>query len=47
MGNKRWRKAVYEAVERLAAALLPYYVVLGGGTRAMSASSLPAPARAQ
>lgn len=31
MGHKRWRKAVRETVELLAAALLPDYVVLGGG----------------
>jgi polyphosphate glucokinase len=31
VGPKRWRKAVFETVERLSAALLPDYVVLGGG----------------
>ena len=31
LGKKRWRKAVYEVVELLTAALQPDYVVLGGG----------------
>ncbi len=31
MGHKRWKKTVLETVERLSAALLPDYVVLGGG----------------
>ena len=31
LGNKRWRKAVLETVDRLVAALEPEYVVLGGG----------------
>jgi polyphosphate glucokinase len=31
LGDKRWRKAVFETVELLAAALEPDYVVLGGG----------------
>lgn len=31
MGHKRWRKCVHETIERLSAALLPDYVVLGGG----------------
>jgi polyphosphate glucokinase len=31
LGKKRWRKAVYEVIELLAAALEPEYVVLGGG----------------
>jgi polyphosphate glucokinase len=31
LGKKRWRKAVAEAVELLAAALEPDYVVIGGG----------------
>jgi polyphosphate glucokinase len=30
-GKKRWRKAVFETVAQLAAALEPDYVVLGGG----------------
>jgi polyphosphate glucokinase len=31
LGEKRWRKAVLDVVERLSAALQPEYVVLGGG----------------
>jgi polyphosphate glucokinase len=31
LGHKRWRKYVYETIDRLSAALLPHYVVLGGG----------------
>jgi polyphosphate glucokinase len=31
MGLKRWRKAVHETIDHLSAALLPDYVVLGGG----------------
>jgi polyphosphate glucokinase len=31
LGHKRWRKYVLETIERLSAALLPDYVVLGGG----------------
>jgi polyphosphate glucokinase len=31
LGKKKWRAAVAEAIERLIAALLPDYVVLGGG----------------
>jgi len=31
LGKKKWRAAVAEAIERLRAALLPDYVVLGGG----------------
>jgi polyphosphate glucokinase len=31
LGPKRWRKYVYETIDRLSAALLPDYVVLGGG----------------
>jgi polyphosphate glucokinase len=31
VGHKRWKKAVIETIERLSAALLPDYVVLGGG----------------
>ena len=30
-GKERWRKHVFETVELLTAALLPDYVVLGGG----------------
>jgi polyphosphate glucokinase len=30
-GHKRWKKAVLETIEHLSAALLPDYVVLGGG----------------
>ena len=30
-GRKRWRKAVYDTIEALSAALEPEYVVLGGG----------------
>ena len=30
-GNKKWRKRVFDVVERLAAALEPDYVVIGGG----------------
>ena len=33
LGNKRWRKAVIETVERLTAGLLPDYVVIGGRER--------------
>jgi polyphosphate glucokinase len=31
VGRKRWKKYVFETIERLSAALLPDYVVLGGG----------------
>jgi polyphosphate glucokinase len=31
VGHKRWKKAVIETIELLSAALLPDYVVLGGG----------------
>ncbi|MGE5274839.1 MAG: ROK family protein [Verrucomicrobiota bacterium] len=31
LGPKRWREAVLETIEHLSAALLPDYVVLGGG----------------
>ena len=44
MGTKRWRKAVLETVERLAGALLPDYVVLGGGN-ARDVGELPAGCR--
>ncbi len=30
-GHKRWKKHVVETIEQLSAALLPDYVVLGGG----------------
>jgi polyphosphate glucokinase len=30
-GKKKWRKAVFEVVERLTAAMQPDYVVIGGG----------------
>jgi polyphosphate glucokinase len=31
VGKKKWRKYVNDAVARLSAALLPDYIVLGGG----------------
>ena len=31
LGNKKWRRAVFDVVARLTAALEPDYVVLGGG----------------
>jgi polyphosphate glucokinase len=31
LGHKHWRKVVHETIERLSAAVLPDYVVLGGG----------------
>ena len=31
LGKKKWRAAVAEAIERLAAAVEPDYVVVGGG----------------
>jgi polyphosphate glucokinase len=31
LGHKRWKKVVHEVIERLSAAVLPHYVVLGGG----------------
>jgi polyphosphate glucokinase len=31
LGDKRWRKAVHETIDKLVAALEPEYVVLGGG----------------
>ncbi len=31
LGNKKWRKKVWEVVERFRNALLPDYIVLGGG----------------
>jgi len=30
-GKKKWKQAVFEVVERLSAAMLPEYVVIGGG----------------
>ena len=44
LGEKRWRKAVLETIERLAAALEPEYVVLGGGN-AKRIGELPANCR--
>ena len=43
-GHKRWKKAVHETIERLSAALLPDYVVLGGGN-ARDLGDLPANCR--
>ena len=43
-GNKRWRQSVDEVVARLAAALEPDYVVLGGGN-STKLKDLPAGAR--
>ena len=31
MGRRKWQAAVFDVVSRLRAALLPEYVVLGGG----------------
>jgi polyphosphate glucokinase len=31
VGHKRWQKAVFETIDLLSAAVLPEYVVLGGG----------------
>jgi len=44
LGKKKWRAAVAETVDRLAAALEPDYVVLGGGNTKKLAD-LPANAR--
>jgi polyphosphate glucokinase len=44
LGEKRWRKAVLETIERLVAALDPEYVVLGGGN-AKRIGELPANCR--
>jgi polyphosphate glucokinase len=44
LGEKRWRKAVMETIERLVAALEPEYVVLGGGN-AKRIGELPANCR--
>ena len=41
LGNKRWRKAVIETVERLTAGLLPDYVVIGGGNAERLDGELP------
>jgi len=41
LGEKRWRKAVLETIDRLVAALDPEYVVLGGGN-AKRIGELPA-----
>ena len=41
LGEKRWRKAVLETIDRLVAALEPEYVVLGGGN-AKRVGELPA-----
>ncbi len=44
LGKKKWRAAVSEVIERLAAALEPDYVVLGGGN-AKKLGDLPANVR--
>ena len=44
LGNKKWRRTVGEAIERLVAALEPDYVVLGGGN-AKRLGELPANVR--
>jgi polyphosphate glucokinase len=44
LGKKKWEKAVEETIERLAAALEPDYVVLGGGN-AKRLDALPPNAR--
>lgn len=44
VGHKRWRKAVLETIELISAALLPEYVVLGGGN-ARILGELPANCR--
>jgi polyphosphate glucokinase len=44
LGRETWRKAVDETIERLAAALEPEYVVLGGGN-AKKLGDLPAKVR--
>ncbi len=44
LGKKKWRAAVAEAIERLAAALEPDYVVVGGGN-AKKLGDLPADVR--
>jgi polyphosphate glucokinase len=40
LGDKRWRKAVLDTIDRLVAALEPEYVVLGGGN-ARNVGKLP------
>jgi polyphosphate glucokinase len=40
-GKKRWRKAVFETVERLTAAIEPDYVVIGGGSAVDQLGELP------
>ena len=45
LGNKSWRKAVVETIERLTAGLLPDYVVLGGGNAERLDHELPANCR--
>jgi polyphosphate glucokinase len=44
MGHKRWQKAVLETIAHLSAALLPDYVVLGGGN-STALDELPANCR--
>lgn len=44
LGHKRWRKYVIETIEKLSAALLPDYVVLGGGN-ARALDELPSNCR--
>jgi polyphosphate glucokinase len=44
LGKKKWREAVAETIERLAAALEPDYIVLGGGN-AKKLGDLPANVR--
>lgn len=44
LGQKRWRRAVFDMVERLTAGLLPDYVVIGGGN-AERLEELPANCR--
>jgi polyphosphate glucokinase len=41
LGNKRWRKAVLDTLERLTAGLLPDYVVIGGGNAERLDGELP------
>jgi polyphosphate glucokinase len=41
LGNKRWRKAVLDTIERLTAGLLPDYVVIGGGNAERLDGELP------
>lgn len=44
IGHKRWKKLVFETIDHLSAALLPEYVVLGGGN-ARVLGDLPANCR--